>query len=77
LEWLRADLARKARELEAGNPPDRARLQEGLRGWQTSPDLAGVRDADALAALPAAERAEWRQLWADVAATQVKAGDRR
>jgi tetratricopeptide (TPR) repeat protein len=77
LEWLRVDLARRAREMNAGNPLDRARLEEELRSWQTNPDLAGVRDASALAALPVAERAGWQQLWADVAATQVKARDRK
>src|SRR5262249_40042830 len=66
LAWLRAYLARQARELEGGTPQDRAPLQEVLLLWQTAPDLAGVRDAGALAALPAAERAGWEKLWADV-----------
>ena len=30
------------------------------------PDLAGVRDVAALAALPEAERDEWRALWVEV-----------
>jgi hypothetical protein len=77
LEWLRAQLARQARALEGGTPQDRARLQEVLRGWQAIPDLAGVRDAGALAALPADERAEWEKLWADVAATRTRARDRK
>jgi hypothetical protein len=37
-----------------------------LRHWQTDADLAGVRDADALAALPESERAAWRALWTRV-----------
>ena len=39
-----------------------------LAGWQTDADLAGLRDADAVAKLPAAERDACRKLWADVEA---------
>jgi hypothetical protein len=41
--------------------------------WQEKRDLAGVRDKDALAKLPAEERAAWEKLWADVAAVLKKA----
>ena len=41
--------------------------------WQEDRDLAGVRDKDALAKLPAEERAAWEKLWADVAALLKKA----
>jgi serine/threonine-protein kinase len=34
--------------------------------WQTDPDLAAVRDKDALAKLPDAERKDWQKLWSDV-----------
>jgi tetratricopeptide (TPR) repeat protein len=74
LGWLRADLARLARELEGGTPQGRAAVQAALRHWQTDHALAGVRDAGPLAALPPAERAAWQQLWADVAATQALGG---
>jgi hypothetical protein len=37
-----------------------------LRHWQTDPDLAGVRDKEAFATLPEAEREAWRKLWGDV-----------
>jgi hypothetical protein len=73
LGWLRAELALRASPAKGGTPPDRAALQD-LRNWQTGPDLAGVRDAAGLAALPAAERAAWEKLWADVAAA-VARGD--
>ena len=36
-------------------------------------DADAVRDADALAKLPEAERADWRKLWADVDAVLQKA----
>jgi tetratricopeptide (TPR) repeat protein len=75
LAWLRADLSRKARAPQGGTPQERGRLQEALRYWQAAPDLAGVRDAGALAALPAEERAAWQQLWAEVAAVAAKARD--
>ena len=35
--------------------------------WQTEPALAAVRDREALAKLPDAEREQWQRLWADVA----------
>ena len=72
LEWLRADLARRASRLPAA-PQDRAVLVAVLRRWQNDPALAGVRDASALAKLPSAERARWQKLWADIATTLAKA----
>jgi hypothetical protein len=41
--------------------------RQKLRQWQQDADLAGVRDQGALAKLPQAERARWRQFWSDVA----------
>ena len=40
----------------------------------TDPDLAGVREPEALAALPEAERAGWRALWAAVDALRKRTG---
>jgi tetratricopeptide (TPR) repeat protein len=75
-EWLRADLAAWDRYLKDGTLPDpRPRVLAALGAWQKDPALAGVRDADALAALPPEERAAWQQLWADVAALAAKARD--
>jgi hypothetical protein len=47
-----------------------------LKPWQDDPDLAGVREAPALEALPEAERDGWRALWNDVASllSQAEAG---
>src|SRR5262249_26237474 len=73
--WLRADLTLCSRPLREGAPPLRAGLREMFHGWQADPSLAGVRDAGALAALPAAERAGWVKLWTDVAATRARARD--
>jgi hypothetical protein len=47
-----------------------------LQHWQQDGDLAGLRDPDAQAPLPAAERAAWEKLWADVAALRKKAQTR-
>jgi tetratricopeptide (TPR) repeat protein len=69
LEWLRGSLAVwESRLRNAGKPPDWAAVQAALHTWRSDPALAGVRDDGSLAALPAAERAAWQQLWADVAA---------
>ena len=75
LEWLRADLAVGARRLEGGTPQDRAEARSALYIWRNDPALAGVRDPGRLAALPPGERAEWQQLWAEVAALAAKARD--
>jgi hypothetical protein len=67
LDWLKADLAALAKLLDKGAPKGRKLVQEGLRHWQKDPDLAGVRDKDALAKLPQDQRQAWGQLWAGVA----------
>jgi hypothetical protein len=63
LAWLRADLTGGG-TLARGDDPKA--LQGSLHRWREASDLAGVRDADALAQLPDAERDDWRKLWADV-----------
>ena len=48
-----------------------------LQHWKEDGDLAGIRDPEALAKLPAEEQRVWRALWADVDALLQKAkGDR-
>jgi serine/threonine-protein kinase len=76
LEWLRADLAANRQLLE--KEPDKARplVREHMQHWQQDTDFAGVRGPDALAKLPEAERQEWQKLWADVADTLARAGDK-
>ena len=73
LDWLRADLALRTKQLETGKPADRAEVQQTMRHWQKDTDLAGIRDAAALAKLPADEQKAFTQLWADVAALLKKA----
>jgi tetratricopeptide (TPR) repeat protein/tRNA A-37 threonylcarbamoyl transferase component Bud32 len=71
--WLRADLARWTRYLDTNQPPARAAVLQQLRHWQRNPDLAGLRDATALAQLPPEEQAACKKLWADVQALLQKA----
>jgi serine/threonine-protein kinase len=77
LDWLRADLALWAKQLEGAKPGDRRAVAAAMRHWQQDPDLAGIRDRDAVAQLPAEEQKACHQLWADVAALHKKAEDRK
>jgi tetratricopeptide (TPR) repeat protein len=61
--WLQADLKRWTKLAHTGRAKDNALVYQSLRRWQTGPDLAGVRDRDALAKLPTDELAEWTTLW--------------
>lgn len=72
LEWLRADLKLMAKELEHQPEKARAFLRVALPYWQAEEALTSVRDEAALAALPEAERAAWRTLWAEVAGLRKK-----
>src|SRR5262249_14033108 len=67
LEWLRAALPLWPRALATNSPAARPAVGQRLAHWRAAPDLAGVRDPAALAALPAGERADWQRLWAGVA----------
>src|SRR5262249_22155779 len=62
LDWLKADVAAYAGLLDGRDSKTQAQVAQALRHWRVDPDLAGVRDAAPLAALPEAERAEWEAL---------------
>ena len=47
-----------------------------MRHWQRDTDFTGVGGPAALAKLPEAERQQWQQFWADVAATLAQARER-
>jgi serine/threonine-protein kinase len=72
LDWLRADRAAWAKSLDA-DYKTRWRVGEVLDHWEADPDLAGVRDPEALAKLSEAERKGWELLWADVRALLERA----
>jgi tetratricopeptide (TPR) repeat protein len=65
-DWLRADLALRGKQLRNGQPADRATARRALQHWKNDTELAGIRDAAALAALPPDEQRAWRALWTDV-----------
>src|SRR5262249_18899788 len=64
--WLQADLAAYTKLLEGDNPKDRALVRQRLTQWQRNRDLATLREAAALAALPADDREACRRLWEKV-----------
>jgi serine/threonine-protein kinase len=68
LDWLRDDLAARARQLQDASVEERAEATARLRWWQQDPALASLRDPKALAQLPADERARCATFWKDVAA---------
>src|SRR5262249_3340007 len=66
LKWLRADLAAYSMRLATGKKENRILVVQRLRDWTVDQDLAGIRDAVALAKLPAEEQAACRKFWAEV-----------
>ncbi len=77
IDWLKADLAAWSKVLEKGPPAARQSVSETLQHWKADADLAGLRDAAALAKLPEAEQKACRALWADVDAFVKKTQDAR
>ena len=71
--WLKAELAAWTKLLESGPPQARPFIAQTLDHWKVDTDLAGIRDADALAKLPEAERKDWQSLWAEVDALLTRA----
>jgi hypothetical protein len=67
-DWLRLGLAAWAKEVDTGTEADRIQAQMTLAPWRDDPDLAGLRDENALERLPPAEREECRAHWQEVAA---------
>ncbi len=67
-DWLRAELALCTRQIESGNPALRDAAEQALRQWQQDPELDVLRDALALAKVPAEEQKAFSQLWTSMAA---------
>jgi tetratricopeptide (TPR) repeat protein len=67
LDWLRADLRLREKQLKSWWPGEKGRARQALEYWLKAPDFAGVRRSMALRRLPAKERAAWARLWADLA----------
>jgi len=75
LDWLTADLAHWAKQIDSAEPQAMAVTLKTLTHWQRDPDLAGVRDAEGLANLAEAEQESWRTLWAELQRTIASARD--
>jgi serine/threonine-protein kinase len=71
LNWLRADLEawRRLLEIKPEKVPSATRVAQVLQSWLADPDFARVRESEALAKLPEAERQAWQKLWQEVADT--------
>jgi serine/threonine protein kinase/tetratricopeptide (TPR) repeat protein len=67
LSGLRADLDAWRGLLDKAPAQVRPVIVKKMQHWQSDPDFAGVRGAQALDNLPEAERQPWQQLWSDVA----------
>jgi hypothetical protein len=65
----RADLAAWEKVFGAGPQLARAAAFNTLSAWRYDGSLASIREPDALARLPLAERKEWQAFWAEVEAT--------
>jgi hypothetical protein len=65
--WLDADLAVFSKRLENADGLLTWEIEQRLLHWHKDADLAGIRDADALAKLPAEESKLWRAVWEDAA----------
>jgi serine/threonine-protein kinase len=76
LGWLRAELVAYTKLMASGPPAARDDVLKRLQHWRRDSDLSGVRDAAALAKLPAEERAACEKLWADVANLLTKAEEK-
>ncbi len=66
--WLRADLALWGKTLDSGSDQDLALARRMLTHWQVEPDLAGIRDLNALDEASAEERDDCFALWDQVGA---------
>jgi hypothetical protein len=66
LGWLRDDLTAYVKLAEQNNPTANTTIQQRLTHWRDDPDLASLRDPQALNLLADDERAAWQALWRDV-----------
>jgi serine/threonine-protein kinase len=72
LDWLQADLAHWSKQAGSEKLNERALVQPMLEHWLDDADLAGIRDMDAVAKLPADEQEACKKLWAEVEAVLKK-----
>jgi serine/threonine-protein kinase len=75
LVWLKADLAAWAKVVDS-DPAVRTRAFYALESWRHHSYLASVREPEALAKFPEAERKQWQTLWAAVDALIKRASEK-
>jgi hypothetical protein len=75
LDWLTAELTAWGKLLGSRTPQSRLLILLALSSWQHDSDLTAIRDASALAKLPADEQKAFAQLWTDVAELSRKADE--
>jgi hypothetical protein len=66
LGWLRDDLTAYANLVRQNKAALNQDIQRRLTHWRSDPNLASVREPQALDRLPENERAAWKALWRDV-----------
>jgi tetratricopeptide (TPR) repeat protein len=66
LDLFKDELDAWSDTLDKGPAKDRPLVPLALDPWRAEPDLASVRDADALTQLPEEDQKNWRALWSDV-----------
>jgi tetratricopeptide (TPR) repeat protein len=66
LEWLKAEYQAWKQVLESEPPQTRPLVMQALGQWKQHSPLAGLREGEALARLPEAERKAWEVFWAEV-----------
>jgi serine/threonine protein kinase/Tfp pilus assembly protein PilF len=68
LDWLRADLKAYRLVMEKSAGKAGPAIAQRMQHWLQDKDFIGVRDSEALAKLPEAERKDWQKLWEEVEA---------
>jgi hypothetical protein len=67
LDWMREEMNARAAQLASGRPEARRRAADFFGRYQNDPNMAGVRDPEAIDALLPDEREAWRAFWREVA----------
>jgi hypothetical protein len=75
-DWLKPERTAWGKLLDSGLPQTRLTIVATLSHWKEDSDLAGIRDAEALARLPADKQKAFTRLWPDVAVFLEKAAEK-
>jgi serine/threonine-protein kinase len=77
LSWMREAVKYYVKNVDGSEVKWRTDMQKELHYWQKDRALTSIRDKEALAKLPQAERAAWQQLWNDVETLLQKSNEKR